>query len=138
MLVDISFGELADRLTILEIKMERIPDSKKLDRVRAAVDILEPEYHKMINYAGLQAIELSTLMEQLREVNAWIWDSEDIIRTCAAAANFGTAFVNAAIGSFENNNRRTAIKRKIDDLLGSEIVEEKFYTTPQAALECLD
>lgn len=128
MLVEISAGELVDRLTILQIKNERITDPKKAENVRHALRITFRIYRSLLNEISTPAYELITRLHgELRQINETIWDSENKIRECAAANNFDHEFVDAATTSFKNNNERSALKRQIDALFSSSLVEEKSY-----------
>lgn len=122
--IEISPGELLDKLSILEIKSERISDPDKLANIRHELkglrDILSDRF------TGNAA--LTRLMRDLKAVNEKLWDIEDDIRDCESRKDFGETFVQLARGVYLNNDRRAEIKREINTLCGSAIVEEKSYT----------
>jgi len=130
--VDVSAGELVDKITILEIKNTRIQDPAKLDDVRRELATL-----RQARAAALPAGEqLDDLTAQLRAVNETLLDVEDKIRACEAQSDFGPRFIELARSVYQHNDHRTALKRRIDDLLGSRLVEEKadtVYPQPPAA-----
>jgi hypothetical protein len=121
--VEISPGELIDKLTILEIKRERIRDLDKRLHV-------ELEYSKVREVFD-KRIELSEALQELyvglRGVNVRLWDVEDEIRDCERRKDFGAPFVELARSVYLTNDRRAEIKRAINTLLGSALVEEKAY-----------
>lgn len=120
-LVPVSWGELLDKITILDIKAERIADAGKranVERERAALNAVAAV--PMPPAAG-------ALIEGLRGVNAALWDIEDAIRDCERQQDFGPRFVELARSVYRTNDRRAALKRELNDLLGSELVEEKSY-----------
>ena len=121
--VPVSAGELVDKVTILEIKSERIADPGKLGNVRREIAGLAAIVEPMLKAdAGL-----APLKSALREINETLWQIEDDIRDCERRKDFGPRFVELARSVYRTNDRRAAAKRKIDDLLGSEILEEKSY-----------
>lgn len=121
--IEVAAGELIDKITILEIKAERITDGAKLRNVRAELDVLESARSRSIPpMAGLDA-----LTADLKAVNIAIWDVEDALRASERAGDFGPEFVALARSVYRNNDRRAAIKRAINDRLGSRLIEEKSY-----------
>ncbi len=122
-LVPISPGELIDKITILEIKSERIVDAAKLQHVRTELAALRT--------AGQQTLEpterLRGLTVELRAVNEALWEIEDAIRLCEREEDFGPRFIELARSVYHQNDKRAALKRQINELLGSELVEEKAY-----------
>ena len=121
--VEISPGELLDKITILEIKSEQITDPAKLENVRIQLDSLEASRAESLPPSG----ELDRLTRELKTVNESLWRIEDDIRECERDENFGPRFIELARSVYRTNDRRAALKRQIDDLLGSRIVEEKSY-----------
>jgi hypothetical protein len=117
-------GELIDKITILEIKAERIGDPEKVRNVRTELETLRAARDRTI----LPSDELRLLTAELRTVNEALWDIEDEIRGCERAGDFGPRFVELARSVYQKNDQRAAIKRNINVLLGSEIIEEKSYT----------
>lgn len=121
--VEISPGELFDKLSILEIKLQRISDPEKLAHVRAELDALEKSRRR--------EIVLSTVLDRLRAelsvVNETLWDVEDRLRVLERDRNFGEEFVALARSVYLTNDRRAAIKREINLMLDSDIAEAKSY-----------
>lgn len=125
--VEIGPGELIDKITILEIKSERIHDAHKLRNVRAELATLEGARDQ----AYEPSARLTQLTDELREVNEALWQIEDDLRRCEAAHDFGPHFVELARSVYRHNDRRAALKRKLNELLGARIVEEKSYALPR-------
>lgn len=119
----ISVGELIDKITILQIKSERIADAGKLVNIRRELALLR----ELQANAGLAGAHIDAFAAELKRVNEALWVIEDEIRECEAAADFGPGFVALARSVYRNNDRRAAIKREINLAFGSEIVEEKSY-----------
>ena len=122
--VELSPGELVDKITILEIKAARIADPAKLANVRFELGVLDAVRREAI----MAAAELDRLTTDLRAVNTRLWDIEDEIRDCERDGNFGDRFIKLARAVYHTNDRRADLKRRINDLLGARIVEEKSYT----------
>ncbi len=122
-LVEIAPGELIDKITILEIKTERITDAGKLKNVRVELDVLVAAR----NAAMAASPELDELTAQLKQVNEALWDIEDGIRDCERGRDFGSQFIELARAVYHSNDRRAALKRQINELLGSKLIEEKSY-----------
>ena len=121
--VPVSAGELVDKVTILEIKAERISDPAKLANVRRELAGLSEVLRPMLSAKpALEPIKAS-----LRTINETLWQIEDDIRDCERNKDFGARFVELARGVYRTNDKRAAAKREVDRLLGSEIVEEKSY-----------
>jgi len=121
--VPVSPGELLDKITILRIKSERIADAGKRANVVHELDLLSETADDTLPPSG----SLDRLVEELQSVNEALWDIEDAIRDCERAADFGPRFVELARSVYVTNDRRAALKRQINELLGSAIVEEKSY-----------
>ena len=121
--VEISPGELIDKITILEIKIERIKDAAKLGNVRTEWESLTAARDGALG----KSAELDRLTAELKEINVRLWEIEDRIRDCERAKDFGETFVELARGVYRNNDRRAHIKRAINALLGSRLIEEKSY-----------
>jgi len=114
---------LIDKITILEIKLERIADADKRANVRREADLLRAARADLLPMSP----ELTTLTNGLKAVNERIWEIEDGVRACESAGEFGDRFVALARSVYTANDERAALKRQINDLLGSTIVEEKSY-----------
>jgi hypothetical protein len=122
-LVEIAPGELIDKITILEIKSERIADAGKLKNVRVELDVLAAAR----DGAMAASAELAELTAQLKQVNQALWEIEDAIRDCERGQDFGPKFIELARSVYHSNDRRAALKRQINELLGSKLIEEKSY-----------
>ncbi len=123
LLTPISPGELLDKLTILEIKSERISDPDKLANVRHERQLLERVWQE----SGLSRETVMELKARLRTINESLWDIEDEIRDCERDGDFGQRFVELARSVYRTNDRRSEVKKAINIELGSAIVEEKSY-----------
>ena len=119
----ISIGELIDKITILEIKNERISDAGKLRNVRAELASLNAARDAAVP----RTPALETLTRELKEVNEALWNIEDEIRVQERQEDFGPRFIELARAVYRQNDRRAALKRRINDLLGSRLIEEKSY-----------
>jgi hypothetical protein len=122
--VEIAPGELIDKITILQIKAERITDPDKLRNVRAELAALSAARERALPSSP----ELSALTAELRAINEALWVIEDDIRQCERNQDFGPLFVELARSVYGQNDRRAALKRQINELLGSAFHEEKQYT----------
>lgn len=121
--IQIAPGELLDKLTILSIKAERITDPGKLASVRREAEMLQAARESTLPpLPGLDG-----LVEELRAVNAKLWDIEDDIRRHEQRRDFGPDFVGLARAVYQTNDLRAEIKHRINDLLGTDIAEEKSY-----------
>lgn len=123
LLIPVSPGELLDKLTILDIKLERIGDAGKLVNVRREHELLSRVWES----SDLASEEIDALRGQLLEVNKTLWDIEDGIREQERLMDFGERFVELARSVYFRNDERAAIKKRINQALGSQIVEEKSY-----------
>jgi hypothetical protein len=123
--IPVSAGDLVDKVTILEIKSERIADPVKLDNVRRELASLAFVLRPLL--AGEPRV--APLKSSLRAINEALWRIEDDIRDCERTKDFGPHFIALARDVYRTNDRRAALKRAIDELLGSDIVEEKSYSS---------
>jgi hypothetical protein len=122
-LVEISAGELIDKITILQIKAERLSDARQRANVGRELETLSAARD-----AGIAPDpEVAALTDSLRAVNEALWEIEDAIRDRERAGDFGERFVELARSVYRRNDERAALKRAINDRLGSRIVEEKSY-----------
>ena len=124
--IPVSWGELLDKISILEIKCQRIRDPEKLVNVRAELEMLREA--RDCSIPGDAA--LAGLTIELRLVNGLLWDAEDAIRSCERSGDFGPTFIALARSVYTTNDRRAAIKRHINERLGSPLFEEKSYGLP--------
>jgi 3-methyladenine DNA glycosylase/8-oxoguanine DNA glycosylase len=123
LLAPISVGELFDKLSILELKAAAIVDPARranVERERAALEAVR-------RCAVPPLPELDRLYRELQDVNRRLWQTEDALRAHERAATFHDAFIALARSVYRQNDRRAALKRRINELTGSEIVEEKSY-----------
>ena len=122
-LVPVSPGELLDKITILRIKAARMSDAVKVANVKHELALLEKTWKD----SGAAAIDLGPEEANLTRVNEALWVIEDDIRDEERAGRFGDRFVELARAVYITNDERAAIKKRINTLLGSSIVEEKSY-----------
>ena len=125
LLVPISPGELIDKITILEIKSQRMTDAAKLHNVRTELTLLSETWKA----SPFSATDISAEWAGLRDVNAKLWDIEDRIRDKERDGLFDAEFIELARAVYVTNDERAAIKKKINTKLGSALVEEKSYAT---------
>lgn len=123
LLVPISPGELIDKITILEIKSQRMTDPAKLHNVRTELALLTDTW----NASPYAATDVSADWAALREVNGKLWDVEDHLRDQEREGRFDPEFIELARAVYFTNDERAAIKRRINAALGSVLVEEKSY-----------
>jgi len=122
-LTPVSVGELIDKITILEIKAERIDAADKhANVVRELAGLMTVAAPLMTTHNGLDALK-----DQLREINQRMWEIQDHLRAHEAAQDFGQEFITLARGVYQTNGERVALKSEINRLLGSHLVEEKQY-----------
>lgn len=119
----LSIGELIDKITILEIKAERLGDAGKVANAERELELLEQRRTD----AGIGGDELARLRRDLRRVNESLWTIEDEIRDCERRRDFGARFVKLAREVYHMNDERFALKQSVNALTGSAIVEEKSY-----------
>ena len=122
-LLPVSWGEVFDKLTILQIKAEKLNDLSKLSNVERE----RKEIGKVIGDINRFPAHLLLLVDELKGINERLWDVEDGKRDCERLQSFDNRFVQLARDVYFGNDQRAAIKRKINELLGSAIVEEKSY-----------
>lgn len=121
--VPVSYGELLDKITILEIKSERMSDPAKLANVRRELDALNQTW----SAAPESKIDIAASLAKLKAVNERLWVIEDDIRIKESQQAFDEAFVQLARSVYFENDERARLKREINQLLGSALVEEKSY-----------
>lgn len=120
MKIEVSNGEIVDKLTILEIKIARIKDIQKLANLQKEYDLLNKEVVIIID-------KKHQLYLDLYNINCQLWDIEDHIRDLERAKDFGDDFVQTARSVYFINDQRSDVKRKINELTGSNLTEEKSY-----------
>jgi uncharacterized protein YukE len=122
-LTPVSFGEILDKITILEIKSQNIKDIDKLKNVKHELDILQKTWDEKVNNTS----DIIKLKQQLKEVNQALWNIEDNIRIKESKKEFDDEFIQTARSVYYENDKRAAVKKEVNLLLGSELVEEKSY-----------
>ena len=122
--VPISFGELADKITILQIKTERLSQAAQLANVHRELKLLAQEWDRF----SIEARRIANLVADLRQINEQLWDIEDAIRRCEAESVFDKGFIELARQVYLCNDRRAAVKRLINKELRSTLFEEKSFS----------
>ena len=122
-LTEISAGELLDKMTILEIKLDKIRDKENLLEVSKEYESLKETKKSNIKLTK----DLENLIIQLKEINLKLWDFEDKTRICEKNKDFGQTFINLSRSVYLSNDKRANIKSKINKMLGSNIKEVKQY-----------
>ena len=128
LLVPISPGELIDKITILEIKSQRMTDAAKLHNVRTELSLLTETWKA----SAYSATDISAEWAGLRDVNGQLWDIEDRIRDKEREDRFDAEFIELARAVYVTNDERAAMKKRINMRLGSLLVEEKSYADYKA------
>ncbi len=121
--IPVSWGELFDKLTILEIKQARIDNQQKLVNINRELEALR----RICGEHQLPDDPLQALIDELRRTNESLWDIEDDIRACERKRDFSYEFIELARSVYRTNDKRAGLKLKINHLLGSELIEEKSY-----------
>ena len=120
MKIEVSNGEIIDKLTIIEIKLERIANKEKLANLQ--------KEHEVLSQAAKSIISTEDeLYRALYDINCKLWDIEDTIRELERNKDFGTKFIETARAVYFNNDQRSEIKKQINHKTGSNLVEEKSY-----------
>lgn len=120
--IPVSLGELIDKITILEIKQDKIKDSEKNKNITFELNLLNDKLNSFPSNN-----ELVDLKNKLKEVNTELWDIEDQIRICEKRNNFDREFINLARNVYITNDKRFEIKNKINKKFSSDIQEVKSY-----------
>ncbi len=122
---------MLDKISILEIKSERITDTDALANVRHELALLTSARDQSIP----SDVDISAEFSELTEINKALWDIEDDIRDCERRGDFGSYFMELARAVYGTNDKRSAVKRLINKSLGSALIEEKSYTTYSGVLD---
>ena len=122
-LSEISAGELLDKISILEIKLERIKDKNSQEEIIKEYNILKETQNSSIEFTD----KIKELFETIKETNLNLWEIEDKIRICEKNKDYGKNFIELARGVYFNNDKRAKIKSEINEILGSNISEVKQY-----------
>jgi uncharacterized protein YukE len=123
MLVPVSPGEVLDKITILEIKSERMTDPEKVANVRAELSLLQETWADAVAEDDV----IRQLHAELKEINEGLWEIEDDIRDKERVKEFDQRFIELARSVYFTNDRRSEVKKKLNLHLGSQIIEEKSY-----------
>jgi len=121
--VELAYGELLDKMTILQIKSERITDENKLSNVNKELDLL----NDLWKLDKKSSVDIASEFTALKEINEKIWDIEDGIRDKERVKEFDQEFIELARSVYFSNDKRAEIKRAINLKLGSDLIEEKSY-----------
>lgn len=124
MKVEVSNGELLDKISILELKLLKIEDEEKLVNIKKEFETLNPLAVELFEKFGG---ELQNHYLELAEINGQLWDIEDWIRDCEREKRFDEEFIQLARSVYVTNDRRSEVKKIINILTGSGLVEEKSY-----------
>ena len=139
MLIEVSNGEIIDKLTILEIKLFKIEDPIKRVNLKAEYEVLLEAYYKILSeHQGLKTdivdihderlgTDIVDLHDELYEINANLWEIEDACRAHEAEGDFGESFIQIARSVYLTNDERATIKKEINKLTNSRLTEEKSY-----------
>jgi hypothetical protein len=122
--IQVSWGELIDKITILEIKKQRLKSKESVTNVQNEL----AELMSIVHHTLTKRQDLVDLKQQLKSVNETLWEIEDKIRAKEAAKSFDQEFIELARSVYMNNDERGDLKRRINVLLGSKFGEEKQYT----------
>lgn len=121
--VPVSFGELLDKMTILEIKQNHMTDADKLANVRHEYEVLNAIWKQHVE----ENSKVTTTRAELKAVNQALWDIEDDIRVKESRREFDEEFIRLARAVYYTNDDRARLKKELNMALGSDIVEEKSY-----------
>jgi len=124
-LVEVSVGELLDKISILEIKKEKIKDSEKLRFINDEYDVLKDQFRKNVKSDE----KLDSLFKSLKEINSKLWVIEDNKRLCEKNSDFGQEFIKLSRDVHFLNDDRAKIKLEMNNHTGSKIKEIKEYTS---------
>ena len=120
MKIEVSNGEIIDKLTILEINLEKISDPDKISNIRKEYDILFPLVKSILDLSH-------PLVQELKSINLSLWIIEDNIRMLEEKSDFGADFIHTARQVYRINDQRARVKREINQLTNSGLTEEKSY-----------
>jgi len=126
MTIEVSNGEIIDKYTILQIKAKHIADAEKLKNVMVEKDVLEKSVMQIYNMT-VQQPELERLQQDLYNINLTLWNIEDQIREHERMELFNDDFIELARSVYYTNDERSVVKKDINLLTGSKLVEEKSY-----------
>ena len=119
--INVSVGELVDKITILEIKLEKINDTKKLENIKNELALLNKSFKQ------IETDKLNNLKDKLKQINLKLWKIEDDIRKCEKKKVFDDSFIHLARDVYITNDKRFNVKNSINELFSSKIKEVKSY-----------
>ena len=122
-MLPVAWGEVFDKLTILQIKAQKLTDTVKLSNVETEKQALESVVGNLSRFP----VELVSLVDELRAINTGLWDIKEGKRDCERRKCFDEKFIELARRVYMDNDKRAAVKKQINLLLGSSIMEEKSY-----------
>ncbi|PIE47868.1 MAG: hypothetical protein CSA40_02055 [Flavobacteriales bacterium] len=120
MKIEVSNGEIVDKLTIIELKLKYIQDKAKRKNLKTEYEVLDKAVAQII-------AKDHKLYQELLSINQELWDIEDTIRDLERQKDFGEKFIETARAVYFTNDRRSEVKKKINELTGSQLIEEKSY-----------
>ncbi|MGV8134223.1 MAG: DUF6165 family protein [Mangrovibacterium sp.] len=120
MKIEVSDGEVVDKLTIVEIKLLNIKDEQKLANLKKEFEVLDKAVRNILS-------KTHPLYNELLEINKKLWDIEDKIRECERKKDFGQKFIELARSVYFTNDKRSEVKRRINEVTNSDLKEEKSY-----------
>ena len=122
--IAVSYGELFDKISILEIKQSKVVNADQRKNIENELDVL----NRVRTTVVPADFKINNLMAGLTDVNERLWDIEDQLRDCERRQDFSTTFIELARSVYRWNDRRAELKRELNTRLGSGLVEEKLYT----------
>ena len=122
-LSEISAGELLDKISILEIKIQKVTDKKNQEEIQKEYNVLKDTRDQCIDLT----YNVKKQLDDIKKINVILWEIEDKIRICEKKNDFGKDFIELARGVYINNDKRAKIKSEINKILGSNIKEIKQY-----------
>ena len=126
--IPVSFGELIDKITILELKLQYIKESSKVINIKRELSLLNDSYHNYCqSYSTAITHQIYPIRCNLVEVNRRIWSIEDDIRKKEKLKEFDEKFIQLARSIYINNDKRAKLKRQLNEIVNSEVQEEKSY-----------
>ena len=126
--IPVSFGELVDKITILELKLQHIKESSKVINIKRELSLLNDSYHSYCqSYSTTITHQIYSIRYNLVEVNRRIWSTEDDIRKKEKLKEFDKKFIQLARSIYINNDKRAKLKRQLNEIVNSEVQEEKSY-----------
>ena len=126
--VPVSVGELVDKITILEIKIAKIVDPVRVGKADYERGLLVEAYRSVVDSFSKTGLAVGLVADELREVNLDLWDVEDYLRDLERSKDFGEVFIHLARSVYQLNDKRFALKDKINQLMGSHVQEVKSYS----------